>query len=356
MSWLTPDLRCSIQRSTSSAVACWMACFCCPAGHSALLGATRGDGEADRDDGGADGCAGLDRVRGDHWNSSWCGPRSKTVWSSAPPAGTRRAPAWYPSGIGAVDAQRRGRTVAGGHQGARPADGGRLGRSRPAGPGGSRRRWRPPRAAGERRRAHRRALGRAPPGVGGQDPAGLRGPAPQGAGREAVQTSPQGYALHLPPDEVDSLRFEEQVDPGPRAADPRRGRPGGVPAGPGAGPVARGGLRRPGELGAGAPRPGALAELRLEAEELRVDALLRAGRHREVLAEAQTWSARRRCVSTAGCCWRARSTSPGSRARRCARSTSSGGCWPGELGHRPGPEVVALEQSILRQDPSLAGG
>jgi hypothetical protein len=30
-------------------------------------------------------------------------------------------------------------------------------------------------------------------------------------GREAVQTSPHGYALHLPAEDVDSLRFEDQV-------------------------------------------------------------------------------------------------------------------------------------------------
>ena len=59
-----------------------------------------------------------------------------------------------------------------------------------------------------------------------------------------------------------------------------------------------------------------------------------------------------RCGSSAGRSSRAPSTRPGSRARRCAPSTSSGRCWPEQLGIDPGPDVVALEQAILRQDPS----
>ena len=40
-------------------------------------------------------------------------------------------------------------------------------------------------------------------------------------------------------------------------------------------------------------------------------------------------------------------------ARRCARCARHARCWRRELGLDPGPELVALEQAILRQDPAL---
>ena len=64
-------------------------------------------------------------------------------------------------------------------------------------------------------------------------------------------------------------------------------------------------------------------------------------------------SPRRRCASGGGRCWRWRSTRPAGRPTRCAPCTRPAGCSPTELGVDPGPELVALEQAILRQDPSL---
>ena len=64
-----------------------------------------------------------------------------------------------------------------------------------------------------------------------------------------------------------------------------------------------------------------LQELRLEAEELRVDASLRAGLHLDVLAAAGEHGARPpRCASSGGRCSRGPSTRPAARSRRCARS------------------------------------
>ena len=172
-------------------------------------------------------------------------------------------------------------------------------------------------------------------------------------GREAVQTSPHGYVLHVATEDMDSLRFEDQVGRarelltlgeadraaylltdalalwhGEAFADVE----GWEPA------VAAG--RR-------------LSELRLEAEELRVDALLRAGRYREVLSEAQVLV---RAAPLREQRW-------GLLARAQYQSGQQGealrtihqlkGVLAEHLGIDPGPDVVALETSILRQDPSL---
>ena len=62
---------------------------------------------------------------------------------------------------------------------------------------------------------------------------------------------------------------------------------------------------------------------------------------------------RRRCASGGGRCWRWPSTRPAGRATRCAPCTRPARCSSTELGVDPGPDLVALEQAILRQDPSL---
>ena len=62
---------------------------------------------------------------------------------------------------------------------------------------------------------------------------------------------------------------------------------------------------------------------------------------------------RRRCASAGGRCWRWPSTRPAGRVTPCARCTRRARCSSTELGVEPGPDLVALEQAILRQDPSL---
>ena len=106
-------------------------------------------------------------------------------------------------------------------------------------------------------------------------------------GKEAIETSTQGYALTLPSDEIDSMQFERLVTRGRELLT--------------LGEVDRAAylLTQALSLWRGdafadveswppaADEAKRLGELRLEAEELRVDAHLRAGRHDEVLAEAQ---------------------------------------------------------------------
>ena len=99
-----------------------------------------------------------------------------------------------------------------------------------------------------------------------------------------------------------------------------------------------------------------LGELRLEAEELRVDALLRAGRHSEVLAEVQTLVRaaplrERRWVLQALAQYQAGQQGEALRTLHQLKTVLTT-----KLGVDPGPDVAALEQAILRQDASLLSG
>ena len=192
----------------------------------------------------------------------------------------------------------------------------------------------------QRRPARRRAVGRPATRVGGQDPAGLHRPAAQGArARRRSRPHPRDTRLTLPADEVDAgavrARWSSAVA---RAADARRGGPRRLPADRGARAVAREPRSPSWRTGSRGRRGRRLDELRLEAEELRVDAHLRSGRHREVLARGAGDGARRpRCASGAGRCSRWRSTRPAARARRCARSTGSSPCSLSSSASTPAP-------------------
>ena len=83
---------------------------------------------------------------------------------------------------------------------------------------------------------------------------------------------------------------------------------------------------------------------------------LRSGRHRRCWPRRRRWCAARRCASDAGSCSRWRSTRPATRPRHCAPSASSRPVSLSQLGIDPGPDVLALEQAILRQEPSLLSG
>ena len=97
-----------------------------------------------------------------------------------------------------------------------------------------------------------------------------------------------------------------------------------------------------------------LEELRMEAEELRIDVALRAGRHREVLAAAQAVvdlapTRERRWELLALAQYRSGRQGDALRTLQLARSILAR-----ELGLDPGPELRALERAVLEQDPSLA--
>ncbi|MGB9374314.1 MAG: BTAD domain-containing putative transcriptional regulator, partial [Jiangellales bacterium] len=172
-------------------------------------------------------------------------------------------------------------------------------------------------------------------------------------GSDAVQTVGSGYVLALPTDDIDAVRFERGVRRGRELlelGEPER---------------AQFALTQALELWRGAAlaelegwEPGAAAarrleELRRDAEELRVEASLQVGGWREVLAEAaalvadqpmreQRWGLLARAQYQAGRQGEALATLQRARAVLVA-----------ELGLDPGPELVAVEQAILQQDPSL---
>jgi WD40 repeat protein/DNA-binding SARP family transcriptional activator len=172
-------------------------------------------------------------------------------------------------------------------------------------------------------------------------------------GPGAIETRPQGYCLVVPADEVDAGRFERHLARGQElftlgdpdraayvvgeALDLWRGRALVEVEG-----------WEPGRVEAAR-----LEGLRLDAEELRLDAIVQAGQSRKVLAEAQArvteqplrehrWRLLALAQYQAGRQGDALRTLH--RARRVLAE---------ELGVDPGPDLVALEEAILRQDPSL---
>ena len=172
-------------------------------------------------------------------------------------------------------------------------------------------------------------------------------------GKESIETSTQGYALTLPSDEIDSMQFERLATRGrelltlgeidrsayllTQALSLWRGDAfADVESWPPAADEAR-----------------RLGELRLEVEELRVDAHLRAGRHDEVLAEAQALVRaaplrERRWALLALAQYRSGAQGEALRTIHQLKSVLAR-----QLGIDAGHEVMALEQAILRQDPSL---
>ncbi len=172
-------------------------------------------------------------------------------------------------------------------------------------------------------------------------------------GHEAVVTSDRGYALVVPADGVDAREFEAQVARarellavgeadrvafmlehalalwrGPAFAD--------LPDWP---PARR--------------EAGRLGELRLEAEEMCVDALMRSGRPREVLARGHAMVRaaplrERRWELLALAQYQTGAQGEALRTIRQLRAVLAH-----ELGIDPAPEMAALERSILRQDTGL---
>ena len=172
-------------------------------------------------------------------------------------------------------------------------------------------------------------------------------------GSDAIETTPQGYRLTLPADEVDSHRFERLLGRGRELltlAEPERAsfvlsEAMGLWRGPAL-------VELDGWSG-GRVESARLDELRRDAEELEVDAALRAGRAREVLGQAQRLVGEaplreRRWALLALAQYQSGQQVQALRTLRQVRAVLAN-----ELGLDPGPELVALEQAILRQDPTL---
>ncbi len=173
-------------------------------------------------------------------------------------------------------------------------------------------------------------------------------------GSHAIETTPDGYRLTVPMDQIDAQRFERAVERARSliaADDPER-----------AGHVLAEAL----SLWRGAPlveldtwdrariEAARLAELRLAAEELHVETALRSGHHEEVVARASALVGEaplreRRWVLLATAQYHSGRQSEALATLRRLRTVLQE-----ELGLEPGPEIAELEAAILRQDPTLA--
>jgi DNA-binding SARP family transcriptional activator/WD40 repeat protein/energy-coupling factor transporter ATP-binding protein EcfA2 len=172
-------------------------------------------------------------------------------------------------------------------------------------------------------------------------------------GSRAIITADGGYRLSVPSDDIDVYRFERLLGRGRELlvlSEPERAayvldEAISLWRGPA--------LRDLENWDPGRTEAARLDELHRDAEELRVDASLRGGHCREVLGEAQRLVGQaplreRRWALLALAQYQAGMQAQALRSLRQARTVLAA-----ELGLDPGPDLVALEQAILRQDPSL---
>jgi len=172
-------------------------------------------------------------------------------------------------------------------------------------------------------------------------------------GANAIETTPYGYRLAVDDDDIDTRRFEHLL---------RRGREllalGDADRAAYTLGEAVGLWRGAAYLDLDGWEPGRieaarLGELRLEAQESRIEAALQAGRHADALAPAHSAVAEaplreRRWGLLALAQYRCGRQGEALQTLRRARQMLVT-----ELGLDPGPELVTLEAAILRQDPSL---
>ena len=175
-------------------------------------------------------------------------------------------------------------------------------------------------------------------------------------GTDLIETSSRGYRLNLPPDEVDFRQFERLVGRGRELlslGEPERaafvfGEALDLWRGPAFEDIDSWDLAT--------IEAGRLDELRLESEELRVEAALKSGRHLEVLAAAEGMVRaaplrERRWQLLALAQYQAGRQTEALRTVRRVKTLLAD-----RLGVDPGPELASLEEAILRQDDSLATG
>ena len=174
-------------------------------------------------------------------------------------------------------------------------------------------------------------------------------------GPHAIETTGDGYRLMLSGDDVDAQRFDRMLN---RAREL----------------LARGEAEHAGyvaeealdlwrgrafvdvlEWDLGRIEAERLEELRLDAQELRLEAAVRSGQHETVLTDLKALV---RAQPLREHRWRLLALAQyqsGRQSEALATLRRVRGVLAAELGLDPGPELVALEQAILAQDPSLVG-
>jgi DNA-binding SARP family transcriptional activator len=174
-------------------------------------------------------------------------------------------------------------------------------------------------------------------------------------GKDAIATRGGGYAIFVDDGAFDLRQFERHAAAGSEAL--AEGRPGEASAAFGAGLALWRGPSLADLAGEPFARPiaGRLDELRLIALERRIEADLECGRSADVVAELEALTAehplreRLRALQMLALYRSGRQTESLEVYRRARAAMVE------QAGIEPGPALQALEQAILRQDPSLAG-
>jgi DNA-binding SARP family transcriptional activator len=171
------------------------------------------------------------------------------------------------------------------------------------------------------------------------------------ASADRIRTQAPGYAIQVGPDELDLLRFERLVDDSESARPERAGEL----------------LREALGLWRGAPLADVahesfaqteivrLEELRLRALELRIDADLALGRHREVIAELEALAREHPLRERLRAALMRALYASGRQAEALEVYRQTRAQLVESLGIEPSPALQELERAILRQDPALEG-
>lgn len=172
-------------------------------------------------------------------------------------------------------------------------------------------------------------------------------------GTDAIETLAHGYRLAVPADDLDTRRFEALVARGHELLTLGEADRAAYQASQALALWQGSAFQELEEWAPAAHEARRLGELRLEAEELRVEALLRVGRHREVLAEIEAMVREaplreRRWVLQAHAQYQAGNQGEALRTLHQLKTVLGT-----RLGVEPGPDATAMELAILQQDPSL---
>jgi len=176
-----------------------------------------------------------------------------------------------------------------------------------------------------------------------------------GAGSNPIATQPGGYALRIEPDDLDLNRFERAVEAGrsalsagdaQRAVDLLRDALR-LFRGPPLADLALGGLA--------APAIARIEELRLAAIEDRIRAELRLGRHAELVPELQELVSTHPLREPLRASLMLALYRSGRQADALAAYQEGRSVLAEELGIDPMPDLQALYESILHQDPTIGG-
>jgi DNA-binding SARP family transcriptional activator len=171
-------------------------------------------------------------------------------------------------------------------------------------------------------------------------------------GLDRIVTSPGGYLIHVEPDELDITVMQQALAAAHDAARQGDWQQAGQHA-DAALLMWRGEPLADVDLPELAAEAGRLAELRLQADELRVEAGLRLGGHAELLPELRQLAAASPLREQLHGLLILALYRSGRRADALAAYQAARGLLVNELGSEPGPELQALHRQVLTDDPAL---